>query len=132
MEKIYEQNQADPNGIDRRGFLARVGKVASGVALGAVTPRLLDAQSATSQLTNSNSPPNILVILVDQWRSPIWFPDPTTLAELLPATAALFSQSVNFTNYFTAATACSPSRTTLTTGLYAPQPAIFSPHPNYH
>lgn len=82
--------------------------MAGGVALGAVTPRLLNAQSETSQVTNSSSPPNILIILVDQWRSPIWFPDPTTLAELLPATTALFSQSVDFTNYFTAATACSP------------------------
>jgi len=64
MEKIYDQNQVDPNGIDRRGFLAQVGKMAGGVALGAVTPRLLEAQSATSQVTNSSSPPNILVILV--------------------------------------------------------------------
>ena len=86
MEKIYDQNQADQNGIDRRGFLAQVGKVAGGVALGAGTPRLLDAQSALSQVTNSSSTPNILIILVDQWRSPIWFPDPTTLAELLPST----------------------------------------------
>jgi arylsulfatase A-like enzyme len=130
MEKIYDQNQADPHGIDRRGFLAQVGKVAGGVALGAVTPRLLDAQSAFSQVNNSSSTPNILIILVDQWRSPIWFPDPTTLAELLPATTALFNQSVNFTNYFTAATACSPSRATLTTGLYAPQTGVFSTQHN--
>ncbi len=110
--------------------MAQVGKVASGVALGAVTPRILDAQSAIGLATNRAVPPNVLIILVDQWRSPIWFPDPTTLAELLPATTAFFNQSVNFTNYFTAATACSPSRATLTTGLYAPQTAVFSTQHN--
>src|ERR1700722_10998845 len=130
MKKTSDENHTDPNNINRRGFLTQVGKVASGVALGAVTPRLLGAQSAIGQATNTSVPPNILIILVDQWRSPIWFPDATTLAELLPATTALFSESVNFTNYFTAATACSPSRATLTTGLYAPQTAVFSPQHN--
>jgi arylsulfatase A-like enzyme len=125
MKKTSDENQTDPNSINRRGFLAQVGKVASGVALGAVAPRMLDAQSAIGQAAASSVPPNILIILVDQWRSPIWFPDRTTVAELLPATTALFSQSVDFTNYFTAATACSPSRGTLTTGLYAPQTAVF-------
>jgi arylsulfatase A-like enzyme len=130
MKKTSAENQADPSSINRRGFLAQVGKVASGVALGAVTPRVLDAQSAIGLATNTAAPPNVLIILVDQWRSPIWFPDPTILAELLPATTALFNESVNFTNYFTAATACSPSRATLTTGLYAPQTAVFSTQHN--
>jgi arylsulfatase A-like enzyme len=112
----------EPHRIDRRGFLAQVGKMAGGAALGTVAPQLLKSQSASGQ--TGGSPPNILIILVDQWRSPIWFPNPEILAPLLPATSALFTQSVNFTNYFPAATACSPSRGTLVTGLYAPQTAI--------
>jgi len=111
--------------IDRRGFLTQVGKVAGAVALGAITPGLLSPRTARARAAaDASSPPNILIILVDQWRSPVWFPDPTRLAELLPNTSALFAQSVNFTNYFPAATACSPSRGTLVTGLYAPQTGI--------
>jgi arylsulfatase A-like enzyme len=108
--------------IDRRGFLAQVGKMAGGAALSTVAPQLLKSQSVRSE--TGGSPPNILIILVDQWRSPIWFPNASILAPLLPATTAFFTQSVNFTNYFPAATACSPSRGTFVTGLYAPQTAI--------
>jgi arylsulfatase A-like enzyme len=111
-------------GIDRRGFLTQVGKVATGAALGAVAPGLISPRSSRAQDLATGGAPNILFIMVDQWRSPVWFPDQATLTQLLPNTSALFSQSVNFTNYFTAATACSPARGTLVTGLYAPQTAI--------
>lgn len=118
------KNPKNQDVIDRRGFLTQVGKMAGGVALGAVAPAFRNVTPARVRAADSSSAPNILIILVDQWRSPIWFPDSTTLAELLPNTSALFSQSVNFTNYFSAATACSPSRGTLVTGLYAPQTAV--------
>src|SRR5260370_30371626 len=124
MAMTSQQNENESDAINRRGFLAQVGKVAGGVALGSVAPRLLSSQAVGAQVATSSSPPNILIILVDQWRSPIWFPDPTTLATLLPSTSAFFSESVNFTNYFPAATACTPSRATLVTGLYAPQTAM--------
>ena len=118
------QSPQNADRIDRRGFLTQVGKVATGVALGAVAPRLISPKSARAEALASSSAPNILIIMVDQWRSPVWFPDPTALAALLPNTSALFSQSVDFTNYFTAATACSPARGTFVTGLYAPQTAV--------
>jgi arylsulfatase A-like enzyme len=121
MAEFSPKKTKSSGGLDRRGFLERVGRVAGGVALSTIAPQLLKPQAATAQ---TFSPPNILVILVDQWRSPIWFPDQTTLAQLLPNTSALFSQSVNFTNYFTAATACSASRGTLVTGLYSHQTAV--------
>jgi arylsulfatase A-like enzyme len=124
MAMTSQQNENEADATNRRGFLAQVGKVAGGVALGSVAPRLLSSQAVGAQVATSSSPPNILIILVDQWRSPIWFPDPTTLATLLPSTSAFFSESVNFTNYFPAATACTPSRATLVTGLYAPQTAM--------
>lgn len=130
MKTNNDQNLSDPDEINRRGFLAQMGKVAGGVALGAVTPRLLNPEPVAGQPANGSSPPNILIILVDQWRSPIWFPDSTTLAELLPNTSSLFSQSVNFTNYFPAATACSPSRATFVTGLYSHQTAILTTQHN--
>jgi arylsulfatase A-like enzyme len=121
MKESSVQHSNSPDRIGRRGFLEQIGKVAGGVALSEIAPQLLSPQSAAAQ---TYSPPNILIILVDQWRSPIWFPDQTTLAQLLPNTSTLFSQSVNFTNYFTAATDCSPARGTLVTGLYAHQTAI--------
>jgi arylsulfatase A-like enzyme len=119
MTNASPQDSNNPDGIGRREFLAEVGKMAGAVGLSALAPQLVKGQS-----TSSSSPPNILIILVDQWRSPIWFPDPATLAGLLPNTSTLFSQSVNFTKYFTAATACSPSRSTFVTGLYAHQTGI--------
>lgn len=126
MKSTDSSSQSSENAdrIDRRGFLTQVGKVASGVALGAVAPTLITPKPARARTLAAGSAPNILVIMVDQWRSPVWFPDSTTLAGLLPNTSTLFGQSVNFTNYFTAATACSPSRGTFVTGLYAPQTAI--------
>jgi arylsulfatase A-like enzyme len=64
---------------------------------------------------------NILVILVDQLRTPHWSPSQEILDQYLPAQAALRRGAVVFANYYTAATACTPSRSTLLTGLYTHQ-----------
>jgi arylsulfatase A-like enzyme len=130
MTNDSSQDSNNPDGIDRREFLTQVGKMAGAVGLSAVAQQLIKPQSVKGRATSSGSPPNILIILVDQWRSPIWFPDTATLSALLPNTSALFSQSVNFTNYFTAATACSPSRSTFVTGLYAHQTSTLTTQHN--
>ena len=60
--------------------------------------------------------PNILVIMCDQLRPPMWFP--AGVDALLPNVTALKNKSVSFGQHFTAAIQCSPARASLLTGLY--------------
>lgn len=73
----------------------------------------------------SNSPsavrqPNILVILTDQERSRSWIPKGVPL----PNRQRLLAQGLEFTDYYTHSSPCSPSRATLLTGLYVPQHGV--------
>jgi arylsulfatase A-like enzyme len=108
--------------MKRRTFLSATG--ITGAAL--LGSQLLDRSSTFAQAQSSGyKKPNILVIVVDQLRTPQWFPDPAKLDALLPAIAALRKSSVSFTRYYTAATACTPARGTLVTGLYSHQTLLF-------
>ena len=73
----------------------------------------------------SYSQPNILVIMVDQLRAPRWLPNGVDVDTLLPNISYLRDHSISFNNYFVAATACTPSRATLLTGLYSQQTCMF-------
>jgi arylsulfatase A-like enzyme len=66
-------------------------------------------------------PPNILVIMVDQLRTPVWMPLTTPAALAMPNLAALRAGAVSFERHYTAANDCSPSRGALLTGLYSHQ-----------
>jgi arylsulfatase A-like enzyme len=114
--------------VNRRAFLKR-GVVAGGL-LAAAGAGLWAAEQG-----NGGSPappvhrlgggrphqPNILVIIVDQLRSPRWF-SPTALGVGLPPNlAALRQGAVSFAEHYTAANDCSPARSTLLTGLYTHQ-----------
>ena len=73
-------------------------------------------------------PPNFLMIMVDQLRSPRWLPSvggQAAVDGLLSNIAYLRTHSISFTNYFVAATSCTPSRATLLTGLYTQQNCMF-------
>jgi arylsulfatase A-like enzyme len=66
-------------------------------------------------------PPNILVIMVDQLRTPQWFSaSPTALASM-PNLARLRSGGVSFGSHYTASNDCSPARAALLTGLHTHQ-----------
>jgi arylsulfatase A-like enzyme len=65
--------------------------------------------------------PNILVILVDQLRSPRWLPGAAYGSPLIPNISALARESVSFGRHFTAANDCTPARSALVTGLYTHQ-----------
>jgi arylsulfatase A-like enzyme len=120
--------------LDRRTFLKR-GAVAGGLlaAGGLGVARLADAtqdESGAPASTPTTAPPttapsarrpNILVIMVDQLRYPVWFSPMADGTALPPNMRRLREGAVSFAGHYTAANDCSPSRSTLVTGLYTHQ-----------
>jgi uncharacterized sulfatase len=106
--------------MDRRDFLktAALGGVLATTGLGLGQPRRAYSQAA--------APPNILYILVDEMRFPTVFPQGVGspaefLRRFMPNTYSLWKAGVKFTQHYTAATACTPGRVGLATGLYSQQ-----------
>nr|WP_041408131.1 sulfatase-like hydrolase/transferase [Segniliparus rotundus] len=96
--------------VDRRTFL--VGGAASlGVAACAPSPRP----------TSVAARPNILVVLVDEMRFPMWFPTQDQLDTLLPSLTRIRKSAVAFERHYTAANVCTAARGALVTGLYSHQ-----------
>lgn len=111
--------------LDRRRFLQSMGVVAIGGVLGDLGLFDQVASGATAP-GNSNSRPNIVVLLVDELRFPSVFPagvqNPADfLRKFMPNVYELWKHGVKFTNHHTAGNACSPSRATMVTGLYPHQ-----------
>jgi arylsulfatase A-like enzyme len=65
--------------------------------------------------------PNILVIMVDQLRTPCWFSATPAAARLMPNLARLRDGGVCFDSHYTASNDCTPARSTMLTGLYTHQ-----------
>jgi arylsulfatase A-like enzyme len=100
--------------IDRRTFIKRAAAAGGGVlAAPLLTPF---AAAAKSQRR-----PNILVIIVDEMRTPQWFPSQEALDTLLPNLARIRSHATSFENHYTAANMCVAARGTMLTGLYGHQ-----------
>ena len=101
--------------------------------------------AGSSTYYSNTSPPNILLLMVDQMRAPRWLPQgymtppvsvqplagqaiagwQSFLAAYLPNLSNLYNHSFVFNNYFTAAVQCTPARATVQTGLYSQQTCIF-------
>jgi choline-sulfatase len=65
------------------------------------------------------TPPNLLVLITDQQRAPRHWPeDPGWLRELMPNDSELAGTGLSFRNGFCNTAMCSPSRSTLFTGLF--------------
>jgi arylsulfatase A-like enzyme len=119
--------------VDRRTFVKRgiaAGGVLAGAGLGIA--RLADASEDSGTGATVAKPqnrrfsvdpkhPNILVILVDQMRFPVWFSPMGDGSGMPPNLAALRQQAVSFSGHYTAANDCTPARSTLLTGLYTHQ-----------
>ncbi len=97
-------------GIDRRDFVRSAALATAGAALG-----------PSFAARGKEERPNVLLILVDQMRHPRWFPED----EPLPAYQRLRSEGLSFTNHFTSAVPCSPSRATLFTGRHVDQHQVY-------
>ncbi len=126
-----EDSKRSRRGVSRRAFLAQTGGGVAAAALPAMAGLGRAASRGASQATPAA--PNILVVLVDQLRyavdtAPVLATAPP-MEMMLPNLTALRNGfgdgAVNFTQYYAAATDCSPARATLVTGLYAPQSCLF-------
>ncbi len=100
---------------DRRTFLKQGLLAAGGLALGSRGRGSADRRSAKGRA------PNLLVIVVDQLRTPVWMPAAALPSALMPNLAALRAGAVSFERHYTAANDCTPSRGALVTGLYSHQ-----------
>jgi arylsulfatase A-like enzyme len=117
--------------MDRREFLKDAGLAAGGLAASSMLPNAENVQAkAEGQLAptlwkDASGRPNILVIIVDQLRFPQGLFNQALMDAAAPNLAQLRSESVSFENQFIAAAACSPSRSTMLTGLYTHQNGMF-------
>jgi len=104
--------------MDRRDFLKKASAGGLGLAMSGVAGAGRKAAAATQ--------PNILFIMVDQLRFPRVFPTGVNnvnqfLARFMPHTHSLWKSGVKFGQHFGAASACTPSRGVIVTGLYSQQ-----------
>lgn len=65
--------------------------------------------------------PNILVIMVDQLRTPQWFSATAAATALMPNLERLRNGGVSFGSHYTSANDCTPARAALLTGLHTHQ-----------
>ncbi|MGO4613890.1 sulfatase-like hydrolase/transferase [Nocardia sp. 2YAB30] len=102
--------------INRRRFFARG-------AAAATAATAMPGATGTGKARADVDPdkPNILVVLVDEMRAPMWFPDQEALDGILPNIARIRRAAVSFEQHYTAANDCTPSRGVLLTGLYSHQ-----------
>src|SRR5256714_2091171 len=68
----------------------------------------------------SRRQPNILLLVSDQERQRSWLPPSVRL----PWRERLIAEGLEFTNYYTHSSPCSPSRASLMTGRYVPQHGV--------
>jgi arylsulfatase A-like enzyme len=117
----------DRKNLSRRDFLGTTAK--AGLAAGALAsaPGLLRATGARAASPQPGM--NILLVMVDQMRTPWLYLPPKLQRAALPTITQLGQEGVRFSNYYTASNDCTPSRTTQATGLYTHQTAIFATTP---
>ncbi len=120
----------DDGASDRRTFLKDGFLAAGAVAVGFGEQKGRSVSATLSRRRHpgpprrAGSPPNILMILVDQMRTPVWMPASLNQARLLPHVSALKARSVSFERHYTASNDCSPARSVLLTGLYTHQTGV--------
>ena len=120
---IELQDAAAATSDDRNVQISRRDLLKSTAAL-AATAAIPGCGGSSS--SSAATKPNILFILVDEMRYPQVFPNGVKdaagfLQKFMPNLYRLWQDGVKFANHQTAATACSPARGVLITGLYSHQ-----------
>lgn len=115
--------------VTRRTFIRAA--TTAGLTAGALAaaPRLLTPPARAAAASTPRAGLNILVVMVDQLRTPWVYMSPRLARRTMPSVARLGDEGVRFSNYFTSSNDCTPSRTTQATGLYTHQTAIFATTP---
>jgi arylsulfatase A-like enzyme len=119
------EREGRSGGATRREFVSRgVRMAAAAMVLGALDgAATADARRRRIPRRATRRQPNVLVIVVDEMRTPVWFPARQALSRLLPNLSQLERGAVSFHGHFTASNDCTPARGTLVTGLYSQQTA---------
>lgn len=102
-----------PNEVSRRHFVQQL----VGLAAGSQFLGLVSTRAHADQLPMQK---NLMLIITDQERRPMWFPAGWEDANL-PATKRLKQHGLTFTRAFTATAMCTPARNTMFTGLFPAQ-----------
>lgn len=115
--------------VPRRHFLGGAGLLlaagAAGVTLGSsAIPGTTPGASAAVGGGKVRKRPNIVIIVTDQERQPIYWPEGWS-AENLPQRQRLVDSGLSFIHNSCNSTMCSPSRSTLFTGVYPAQHGVF-------
>lgn len=121
---MAEKNDTSNNAQDPRVNLSRRNMLKSSAALAATAA--VSACGGGGGSSGGSNKPNILFVMVDEMRFPKVFPAGVStpaefLKKFMPNVYRLWDGGVKFSNHHTAATACSPSRGVLITGLYSHQ-----------
>lgn len=121
------QDRSSPTEIsqmNRRDFIKSTGKLLLGSALAVSGLRSMAAHSSpASAAPQAGSPPNIILIITDQERYPQHWPEGWAEANL-PAHQRLAANGLTFSRAFCNAAMCSPSRSSLFTGLHPAQHGV--------
>ncbi len=107
--------------VIKRGLIAGGALAAGGVGVGEWLASQEDSSKSALDAGRGHSAPNILIVLVDQLRTPQWFQNGAGAAGLMPNLARLRKGGIYFASHYTAANDCSPSRAVLLTGLHSQQ-----------
>jgi arylsulfatase A-like enzyme len=107
--------------IDRRTFLKQGGFAAGSFALRVHAKK---RRRPPRRDPKRRRPPNILVIVVDQMRTPVWMPAAAPQTIVTPHIWGLRGASVSFESHYTASNDCTPSRAALLTGLHTHQTGV--------
>ena len=115
----------------RRIFLERLAASALLGAVGACNqPAWADSSPGGWTPPPVLDKPNILIVMVDQMRPPMWLSASQSAAlsqTVLPnIMGRIQKNSYSFEQFFVSATVCTASRAALLTGLYAPQTAMYA------
>jgi arylsulfatase A-like enzyme len=128
VEEVNAVTKPPPDGVSRRQFIKRsatgaIGAVAAGAALSS-DGLISSAEGKNQGATKFNKKkPNILIIMTDQERNPQYWPEGWADANL-PNRKRLADKGLSFNRAFCNTAMCSPSRTTLFTGLYPAQHGV--------